>query len=347
MRPYEGLVREFGLCQAILEGVAELLGKDLGAEFRGRERAAFDASDGMYGRRRIYDKLAAGGMSASEHRIARIMREERLAARGCKRKRGYGSYKGEISRHLGNRVRCDFRAGLPNFLWLADVTQFGIPAGKVYLGPVLDCFDGAVVSWTASTGPDVEMANSMLRGALDTVPERQRRFLALRSDCGCRYCWPEWISICEEAGITRSMPANGRGPNNSAVEGFFDRMKNEAFCGRDWGGIMVYGFIARIGEYIERYNTKRIKRSLSGMSPMVYRKSLGLAALRPKVRKELPPFWCSFNCTSTMRCRYHDFSCPMLRADSFSDYDDMVYGSDDGLTRGQRRRVVLIRSRGD
>lgn len=37
----------------------------------------------------------------------------------------------------------------------------------------------------------------------------------------------------------------------------------------------------------------------------------------------------------------------MLRADCFSDYDDMVYGSDDGLTRGQRRRVVLIRSRGD
>lgn len=55
-------------------------------------------------------------------------------------------------------------------------------------------------------------------------------------------------------------------------------MKNEMFHGRDWGGVTIEVLIARIGEYIERYNTKRIKRSLGGMSPMDHRKSLGLAA---------------------------------------------------------------------
>lgn len=50
------------------------------------------------------------------------------------------------------------------------------------------------------------------------------------------------------------------------------------FYGRDWSGVTVKEFIDLIGEYIERYNTKRIKRSLGGMSPMDYRKSLGLAA---------------------------------------------------------------------
>lgn len=43
-------------------------------------------------------------------------------------------------------------------------------------------------------------------------------------------------------------------------------------------GVTVKEFIDLIGEYIERYNTKLIKRSLGGMSPMDYRKSLGLAA---------------------------------------------------------------------
>ena len=194
------------------------------------------------------------------------------------KRRRYSSYKGEISQHPGNKVRRDFRAGLPNFLWLTDVTQFAIPAGKVYLSPVLDCFDGAIVSWTASTSPNAEMANSMLRGALETVPDSQRRFLVLHSDCGCHYRWPEWISICEEAGITRSMSAKGCSPDNSAMEGFFGRMKNEMFYGRDWSGVTIEEFVDLIGKYIERYNTKRIKRSLGGMSPMDYRKSLGLAA---------------------------------------------------------------------
>lgn len=47
---------------------------------------------------------------------------------------------------------------------------------------------------------------------------------------------------------------------------------------RDWSGVTVMDFIDLIGKYIERHNTKRIKRSLGGMSPMDYRKSLGLAA---------------------------------------------------------------------
>lgn len=205
------------------------------------------------------------------------MREGRLVARGRKRNHRHGSHKGEMSRHPDNKVRRDFRAGLPGFLWLTDVTQFGIPAGKVCLCPMLGCFNGAIVSWITSISPDAEMANSMLRGTLETVPGCQWRFLVLRSDCGRHYRWPEWISICEEAGITRSMSDEGCSPDDSAMEGFFGRMKNEMFHGRDWGGVTIEGLIARIGEYIERYNTKRIKRSLGGMSPMDHRKSLGLA----------------------------------------------------------------------
>lgn len=114
---------------------------DKDAELREQVRAVFDASDKTYGRRRVHDELAAGGSPAGERRIARIMREERLAARGRKRRRGYGSYRG-VSRRPDNKVGRDFRAGPPNSPRLTDATQFGIPAGKVFLSPVLDCFDG-------------------------------------------------------------------------------------------------------------------------------------------------------------------------------------------------------------
>jgi transposase InsO family protein len=158
------------------------------------------------------------------------------------------------------------------------VTQFSIPAGKPCLSPVLDCFDGAIVSWTTSTSPNAEMANSMPGAALDTTTDHERRHLVIHSDCGCHYRWPEWIGICEEAGIARSMSRKGCSPDNSRMEGFFGTMKTEMFHGRDWAGVTLDELGKRIDAYIERHNTTRIKRSLGSMSPLQYRRSLGLAA---------------------------------------------------------------------
>jgi transposase InsO family protein len=55
---------------------------------------------------------------------------------------------------------------------MAVITEFRIPAGKVYLSPIVDCFDGLVVSWTMSTSPNAELANSMLdEAAVKLGPE--------------------------------------------------------------------------------------------------------------------------------------------------------------------------------
>ena len=45
---------------------------------------------------------------------------------------------------------------------LTDITEFVIPAGKVYLSPIVDCFYGMVPSWTVSTSPNAELVNNML-----------------------------------------------------------------------------------------------------------------------------------------------------------------------------------------
>ena len=119
-----------------------------------------------------------------------------------------------------NLVARDFRAGLPNFLWLTDVTEFRLPAPgqpKVYLSPVLDCFDGGLASWSISTSPDAELANSSLARACATLSPGEAPWV--HSDRGGHYRWPGWIAICEEHGLTRSMSAKGCSPDNSACEG--------------------------------------------------------------------------------------------------------------------------------
>jgi transposase InsO family protein len=106
----------------------------------------------------------------------------------------------------------------------------------------------------------------------------ERAHLVIHSDCGCHYRWPGWISICEEAGISRSMSRNGCSPDNSRMEGFFGTMKNGMFYGRDWEGVSLDELRQKIDGYIEWHDTKRIKRSLGSMSPLAYRQSLDLAA---------------------------------------------------------------------
>ena len=135
----------------------------------------FDENHRRYGRRRIRDALASRGIWAGERLIARVMREERLAAKRSNAKpKRYSSYGSEASEHPGNRVLRNFRSALPSRLWLADVTQFSIPASKVHLSQIVDCFDGAVVSWMLSTAPNAEMANSMLRNALEKTDRKDR-----------------------------------------------------------------------------------------------------------------------------------------------------------------------------
>jgi len=66
-------------------------------------------------------------------------------------------------------------------------------------------------------------------------------------------------------------------PDNSACEGFFGRLKNEMFYFRSWKGVSIDQFIDELDRYLRWYNEERIKMSLGAMSPVAYRRSIGLA----------------------------------------------------------------------
>ena len=48
----------------------------------------------------------------------------------------------------------------------------------------------------------------------------------------------------------RSMSAKGCSPDNAAAEGFFGRLKNEFFYGRDWRGVGYEEFRERLSTYL-------------------------------------------------------------------------------------------------
>ena len=245
------------------------------AEIRIRIKIIFQENRNCYGYRRIHGELKKIGITVSEKIVRRIMKEEHLTV-PTKRMKKYSSYKGEITPEVDNIINRDFHAEQPNTKWLTDITEFAIPAGKVYLSPVIDCFDGMVVKWNIGTTPDSILVNKMLEDAIGTLLPSEHPLE--HTDRGCHYRWTGWIERMQAAGLTRSMSKKGCSPDNAACEGFFGRLKNEMFYGRSWVGVSMDDFINEINSYIEWYNTKRIKQSLGYMSPAEYRHSLGLTA---------------------------------------------------------------------
>lgn len=233
----------------------------------------FNHNHQRYGYRRIKIELEKTGRILSEKVIRRIMCENGMTAKGKSPKK-YRSYLGEISPAVPDLIRRDFRADRPDQKWLTDTTEFSIPAGKVYLSPIIDCYDGMPIAWNISTKPDAHLVNCMLDRALRDLP--QGRHPIIHSDRGCHYRWPGWIERMKNAGLIRSMSRKGCSPDNSACEGFFGRMKNEMFYGCSWQNVSIDEFIRQVEEYMVWYREKRIKISLGGMSPMEYRKSMGV-----------------------------------------------------------------------
>jgi putative transposase len=126
----------------------------------------FEENYRCYGSQRMHATLARLSVNISEKVVRRLMKQESLIPIASKRRR-YGSYIGEISPAPENLLNRDFSAGAPNRKWLTDITEFQIPAGKVYLSPMIDCFDGMVVSWSIGTRPDAQLVNTMLDAAIE------------------------------------------------------------------------------------------------------------------------------------------------------------------------------------
>ena len=249
--------------------------QDKYAEIRPLIRKIYDGANGARGYRYVHNELRKlkNPIKLSHNTVRKIMKQEGLRAIYYKKSKHYNSFAGDGIETPKNLIERDFHAEKPNELWLTDITQMTLPAGKVFLSPLLDCFDGALVSWRIERRPTGNLVNEMLREGISKLKRGERPIL--HTDHGVHYQWPGWIKICDQNEIIRSMSRKGCSPDNAAMEGFFGRMKNEFFYHRNWKGVSVDEFIEKLNDYLIFYNERRPKEKLAWMSPIEYRKSIG------------------------------------------------------------------------
>ena len=234
-----------------------------------------------YGYRRITLELINRGYIVNHKKVKRLMSKMGLYARTPKAK--YKSYKGDMNGTVKNLLldkvidevnhktyyERNFKTERCNEIWSTDVSEFHIAAGKLYLSPILDLHNREIVSYNISTSPNYEQIKDMLAKAFNKY--KDLKGLILTSDQGWQYQMQDYHKALEEKGIIQSMSRKGNCLDNSPMENFFGKMKNEMFYGYEYTFNTLEELKKEMENYISYYNNQRITTKLKGLTPVEYR----------------------------------------------------------------------------
>ena len=228
-------------------------------------RVIYNKHHGRYGYRRITAQLRNEGTDINHKTVQKLMGQMGLKAK--RKRQHYRSYKGELGKIAPNVINRNFHTTAPDQKWATDVTQVKIKDRWVYLSPILDMFNGEIVSYVISDSPNLKMVMTMLDNALKE--RKVQGNLILHSDQGWHYQHKRYQKALEDRHIIQSMSRKGNCLDNAMMENFFGLMKNELLYLQEWDS--VNQFKTALRNYIRYYNNDRIKLRLEGKSPVQYR----------------------------------------------------------------------------
>ena len=227
----------------------------------------FTQNKGRYGVRRVHKELVNRGYVINHKRVQRIMHEAGLFGKRPKEK--YHSYKGKVGKIADNLINRDFSTSAPLQKWTTDISQFSFPWGKCYLSPILDMNTNEIISYDLSTSPNLEQIKRMLDKAFKKFHDLTR--LIFHSDQGWQYQHSYYRKRLSKQHIVQSMSRKGNCYDNSIMETFFGRMKNEMYYGYEKNYQSFEEFKNAVEEYIYYYNNERIQKKTKWMPPVKYR----------------------------------------------------------------------------
>ena len=220
---------------------------------------------GRYGYRRIALDLRNKGIVINHKTVLRLMKV--LGLKSVIRVKKYKSYKGEQGRIAPNILNRRFKSAHPDEKWATDLTEFNVLGKKLYLSPIIDMFNGEIVSYELSERPNFNQIIAMLKKSFKKIPDHTN--LILHSDQGWQYQMKQYQRILKGKGIIQSMSRKGNCLDNAIVENFFGTLKSELFYLKQYRSVTQLK--SEIAEYINYYNNERISENLKGMSPTQYR----------------------------------------------------------------------------
>jgi transposase InsO family protein len=178
-----------------------------------------------YGARRVFLRLKQSGYDypGSYSTVYRVMKSKGLLQ---KKKRTPNSLTREdyAAQKSENLINQDFQALEPNSKWLSDISEVPTADGKLYLSPVLDCFDGQIVGLAMADN----MKKELCIDAFEQACQRHNAYgMIFHSDRGSQYTSQRFREALKNRGAVQSMSGSGRCYDNARMESFFATLKKE------------------------------------------------------------------------------------------------------------------------
>ena len=172
-----------------------------------------------------------------------------------------------------NLIKRNFSAAAPMKKLLTDITEVQCSDGKLYISPILDCFNGEIVA--------LEMRDNMKKElCIDTVKQLREKYgklegIVLHSDRSCQYTSYAFRRELVTDGLIQSLSGTAHCYDNARVESFFATLKKEKLYQIPTYRMKREDVKTVIFRYIfGYYNTQRINSfNAGGLPPVALRTS--------------------------------------------------------------------------
>lgn len=225
-----------------------------------------------YGVDRMQIALMHRGYTAGKRRISRIMKENGWLHERKRRPKGLTRATTEIQ-EKENLIKQDFTSDQPYQKLLTDISQIPCHDGKLYISPIMDCFNGEIISLVMRSNMRKELC-------IDTFNAAAKRFpingAILHSDRGSQYTSEAFRKTLSNAGVLQSLSGVNHCFDNARMESFFATLKKELLYRIPTYKMKMDEVKAIIFRYVfVYYNRIRIYTSNpDGLPPAAYRRHL-------------------------------------------------------------------------
>lgn len=170
-----------------------------------------------------------------------------------------------------NIIKQDFTAQAPLRKLLTDITQIPCKDGKLYVSPLLDCYNGEIISLVMDTNMKKDLC-------IRTITEAYKKLdiksgAVIHSDSGSQYTSAEYKKTLGQLNAVQSMSGVGKCWDNSRMESWFATLKKEKIYQIDTAKLTVEEVKTIVWRYtFAYYNTKRVSTvNPDGLPPVAYR----------------------------------------------------------------------------